>query len=80
MIIIFIAYILQLISLILSPVYTFHPALTPIAAQGMLHSHSFTGKKAREKLGYAPIVSREEALRRTISYFSAQHYRGKKKD
>eukprot|EP00054_Salpingoeca_dolichothecata_P012174 m.67587 g.67587 ORF g.67587 m.67587 type:complete len:361 (-) comp19817_c0_seq4:101-1183(-) len=67
-----IAWFLVLIKFILSPILKFKPQLTPQAVDGVTHTQTFNGNKARATLSYTPIVSPSDAMQRTIEYFRRQ--------
>jgi nucleoside-diphosphate-sugar epimerase len=51
------------------PFRRFTPTLTRSSVRFVCHDHTFVGDKARRDLGYAPIYSEADAIKRTIAYF-----------
>jgi hypothetical protein len=53
--------------------------IQPLLSRGEVYkcavSHYFDPTRARTDLGYYPLVPYEEAMRRTIAYYSAHHPR-----
>ncbi len=54
------------------PFFAFRPTLTRSSVRFVCHDHTFVGDKARSDLGYSPIYSEAEAIRRTVEYFREQ--------
>jgi len=54
------------------PFVTIHPTITRSSVRFVCHDHTFVGDKARSDLGYFPIYSEAEAIRRTVEYFREQ--------
>jgi nucleoside-diphosphate-sugar epimerase len=53
----------------LRPIHRFTPTLTRSSVRFVCHDHTFVGDKARRDLGYVPIYSEADAIKRTIAYF-----------
>lgn len=48
------------------------PRMTRFLAEQLAKSHYFSMENARKDLGYAPVISTSEGLRRTVSWLKAQ--------
>lgn len=51
------------------PIHHFVPTLTRSSVRFVCHDHTFEGGKARRDLGYAPIYSEADAIKRTVEWF-----------
>eukprot|EP00051_Salpingoeca_urceolata_P001092 m.38546 g.38546 ORF g.38546 m.38546 type:complete len:367 (+) comp11191_c0_seq2:2592-3692(+) len=67
-VILVIAYLLQLLAWVISP-FCKTKWLNPMMVAVFRHSHTFKGQKARDQLGYKPVVDLESALAETTRYW-----------
>jgi sterol-4alpha-carboxylate 3-dehydrogenase (decarboxylating) len=58
---------------ILSPIKTLHPSFTHFRVKVITGNRYFDISKANRLLGYKPIVSMEEALKRTVDYWKPEY-------
>ncbi|CAN6979155.1 hypothetical protein IGI04_038113 [Brassica rapa subsp. trilocularis] len=65
-----IAYVVELIYKLLGPYGMKVPQLTPSRVRLLSCSRTFDCTKAKDRLGYAPVVPLQEGIRRTIDSFS----------
>ncbi|XP_031401312.1 3beta-hydroxysteroid-dehydrogenase/decarboxylase-like isoform X2 [Punica granatum] len=65
-----IAHLVELIYKLLAPYGMKVPQLTPSRVRLLSCNRSFNCSKAKERLGYAPVVSLQEGLRRTIESYA----------
>ena len=63
----------DLIAWLLSPIKTLHPSFTHFRVKVITANRYFDISKAKERLGYKPIVSMEEALKRTVEYWVPEY-------
>ncbi|KAK1313645.1 3beta-hydroxysteroid-dehydrogenase/decarboxylase isoform 2 [Acorus calamus] len=68
-----IAHVVELIYRILGPWGMSVPQLTPSRIRLLSCNRTFSSLKARDQIGYTPIVSLEDGLRRTIESYSHLH-------
>ena len=61
---------LDWLAFLLSPIYTIHPTFTRFRVQMITTNRYFDISKAKNILGYKPIVSMDEAIRRTAVYWA----------
>jgi sterol-4alpha-carboxylate 3-dehydrogenase (decarboxylating) len=54
---------------LLRPVYRFAPMISRFSADYVCLDYTFTGRKARERLGYEPVYTEDDAYERTIRYY-----------
>ncbi len=54
------------------PFLKMQPTITRSSVRFVCHTHSFDGRKLRERLGYTPPFSEKEALDRTIAWWVRQ--------
>lgn len=55
---------------LLSPIVTIHPSFTAFRVKLITANRFFDIRKAKDVLGYAPIVGMDEAIRRTVASLS----------
>jgi sterol-4alpha-carboxylate 3-dehydrogenase (decarboxylating) len=65
-----IAVILMVISKVVSPVVTFTPTFTPMKVALAGTHHYYSCSRAKQELGYKPVVSLDEAIQKTLESFS----------
>lgn len=65
-----IAWLLQCLSLLLSPLTSFKPTFTPMRVALAGTHHYYSCQKAQRDLGYSPPLSLEDGLQQTIDTFS----------
>lgn len=70
-----IAYLLQFIAMIISPVVQWKPFLTPFKIALASTDHYYNCDKAKRLLGYQPVITLKQGIDMTCDYF-----RAKKKD
>ncbi|KAJ3333879.1 hypothetical protein HDU76_001795 [Blyttiomyces sp. JEL0837] len=63
------AYIVEFFVKILSPIVQIHPTFTVFRIKIFSSNRYFNISKAKNYLGYKPIVSMDEGIRRTVAYF-----------
>lgn len=64
-----IAFLLELVCHLLSPFIALTPPLTRMEAIKMGVTHYFSIEKAKAELGYYPVVTLQEGLKRTADWF-----------
>ena len=57
----------------LSPIKTLHPSFTSFRVKMITANRYFNISKAKKILGYIPIVSMDEALKRTAKYWETDY-------
>lgn len=68
------ALLLWVLSLLLSPLISFKPTFTPMRVALAGTHHYYSCERAKEDMGYAPIVSLKEGIKRTVeSYPHLRH-------
>ncbi|XP_034546725.1 sterol-4-alpha-carboxylate 3-dehydrogenase, decarboxylating [Notolabrus celidotus] len=63
------ALLLWLLSLILQPLFSFKPTFTPMRVALAGTHHYYSCDRAKEDLGYKPVVSLKEAITRTVESY-----------
>ena len=61
------------IAVALSPIKTIHPSFTAFRVKMITANRYFNISKAKNVLGYSPIVSMDEALKRTAKYWERDY-------
>ena len=61
------------IAVALAPIKTIHPSFTAFRVKMITANRYFNISKAKNILGYRPIVSMEEALKRTAKYWEREY-------
>eukprot|EP00041_Stephanoeca_diplocostata_P007174 m.98974 g.98974 ORF g.98974 m.98974 type:complete len:118 (-) comp16766_c0_seq1:4190-4543(-) len=65
------ALFMRCIALVLACIgVVWRPSLTPESVRGLCYSQWFTGARAVRELGYHPIVPPDEALQRTVKFYT----------
>ena len=59
---------------VLKPIKQIHPTLTRFRVQVINGNRYFDISKAKKRLGYEPIVTLTEGMRRTADYWATQGY------
>jgi len=67
----YISVLLSFFVWLLSPIVIIHPTFTPIRVANAGVNRTFSVEKAKRDLGYKPIVSVKEGMKRTLEYFKA---------
>ena len=65
----FIAFLLMVVSKLLSPLTTLNPTLTPMKVALAGTHHFYLCDRAKRDMGYKPIVSLDEGIERTVTFF-----------
>lgn len=60
-------------TVVLSPIKTIHPSFTSFRVKMITANRYFNISKAKNILGYKPIVPMEEALKRTAEYWQKDY-------
>lgn len=63
------ALLLWLLSVLLSPLISFKPTFTPMRVALAGTHHYYSCKRAKEDLGYTPVVSLKDAIARTVESY-----------
>jgi len=64
-----IATVIEFFANLCRPIYNFQPAITRSSVRMVCQDFTFVGHKAVRDLGYQPIYSKEESVKRTVDYF-----------
>lgn len=64
--------VMETLAWALRPVYNFVPIISRFAVDYVCQDFTFTGAKARERLGYEPRYSEHDAVGRTLRYYEMQ--------
>jgi nucleoside-diphosphate-sugar epimerase len=62
--------LLEATAAVCAPFFRFTPTLTRSSVRFVCHDHTFVGDAARRDLGYEPIYSEAEAIKRTVAHFA----------
>ncbi len=68
----YLALFVEIIHKIISPFFPFFPLLNRAEVLKVSITHYFNSKKPQTELGYFPIVTPEEGIRRTVEYWKKQ--------
>lgn len=67
-----VAHITMFLAWLLSPFVNWRPQMTPATLQSLVYSKSFDGRKAREELGYCPLVDPATAVAQSVAWFARE--------
>ncbi|KAK7460730.1 hypothetical protein BaRGS_00038845, partial [Batillaria attramentaria] len=65
----FIAVLLMLLSKLISPIVKFNPTFTPMKVALAGTHHFYSCERAKRDMGYKPVVSLDDGIRRTVEFF-----------
>ena len=71
-----VAFLAQLASTLLRPVFNFEPFLTLADVRKVVRHNYYSSARAKAELGYAPVVSPAQGLREAVAFYRASGVRG----